>query len=536
MIRSFAAGAPIVLAGLLAASGCATASRPATGHPSPAPAATSPEKLDAFHDLLVDAKACDTPTPRAVRRADLAADLPAVARVLRRGWAGLGPREKQGLDVGRLLASAKKDLGSLPETMPSGDAVHWLAHAFGAARDGHLAFFAVDANGRWHFASTGVHADAYASTIRLTHAKDGWRVTEGGKDGPAAGATFVSCARAGVHVRPTLLGRAPRLGGLLVLESEAAPRPLHCRFRDAKGEAQVVTLPLHPVAVDRPPHQDAAFTETDGEVPVLRVRSFGGMFRGDLLRFVASAPALRDRKAIILDLRGNRGGSDTFPLDFMKGLTSGPLAYHEIDRLQTEVTLQGDVNWTTCELADHHLGAAARKHFVRRNAETHAALDYAISKVGHPYEDWKKWTPMDRGTAPSPFTGTLVLLVDRHCASACESMIMYARQIPGTILVGENTAGVGVFGEVRRYPLAHTHLWMQAGEKWFHGPASVPDADEGKGYLPDVWVDGAPALAAATDVARCLADTKCGATLRQALAAMARGRVRQVIATPGHRG
>jgi len=93
----------------------------------------------------------------------------------------------------------------------------------------------------------------------------------------------------------------------------------------------------------------------------------------------------------------------------------------------------------------------------------------------------------------------VVLLVDRRCASSCESAVTIARTLPGAVVLGENTAGVGRFGETLEYRLPSTGLWMRAGSKHFIG------LEENVGLRPDLWLDDPDPLGAARELAECLA-------------------------------
>ena len=142
-------------------------------------------------------------------------------------------------------------------------------------------------------------------------------------------------------------------------------------------------------------------------------------------------------------------------------------------------------------------------------------------------KSWRLYKPKHTGKAPRPYAGNLIVLVDRRCGSACESFVMYARQLPTSLVVGENTAGVGVFGETRRYRLPRSGIWLQAGRKWFHDPDPTRVAKEGFGYQPDIWLNGADPRAAALQVARCVKQKTCSAKLRTQLAFGKRGRQAQ---------
>jgi hypothetical protein len=82
------------------------------------------------------------------------------------------------------------------------------------------------------------------------------------------------------------------------------------------------------------------------------------------------------------------------------------------------------------------------------------------------------------------------------------------------VIVGQNTSGTGVFGEVRAYRLPRSGLGLQAGTKWFHSEDPRLELVEGRGYLPDYWIDSDQAPQIAESIATCLADPECAPRLR----------------------
>lgn len=75
------------------------------------------------------------------------------------------------------------------------------------------------------------------------------------------------------------------------------------------------------------------------------------------------------------------------------------------------------------------------------------------------------------------------------------------------------TAGTGVFGEARSYRLPKSGLGLQAGIKWFHNEDPRLDPVEGRGYLPDLWIDSERTPAIAEKLALCLGDPACARRL-----------------------
>ena len=222
---------------------------------------------------------------------------------------------------------------------------------------------------------------------------------------------------------------------------------------------------------------------------------------------------MRAARAFVLDVRGNEGGGDGSVREFFKRLTTGPLRGREIERVESEVTVQGTVNDLTCAL-EGESRPASREIMSRDRAAAQASL------TGPPERKIVKLVPLvAEGVAPHPYSGALVVLVDSRCASSCEAFVRYARQLPGAVVVGENTAGAGVFGETHSYPLP-SGLWMTAGSKHFHDPDPLRDVVEGRGHLPDLWLDSDNAAGLAESLARCLGTPACAARLDEKRAAV----------------
>ena len=103
--------------------------------------------------------------------------------------------------------------------------------------------------------------------------------------------------------------------------------------------------------------------------------------------------------------------------------------------------------------------------------------------------------------------GHLILVVDRGCASACETAVVLARQFPGALIVGENTGGVMKVGELRWYRLPESRVWISLGHRSHGDPEG--EFQEGTGFLPDLWLDGEDDDSSIRALAECLADPSC---------------------------
>jgi C-terminal processing protease CtpA/Prc len=181
---------------------------------------------------------------------------------------------------------------------------------------------------------------------------------------------------------------------------------------------------------------------------------------GDVKEMPLSAVELRERDAVLLDLRGNGGGADSYAVEWCSRfsrqgfrLYTGFAAFHAgaehpIDRWSCELAL---------ELPEAEAGSSAMPD--------------------------------------EPYGGRLVVLVDSGTASSGESFTALASQIPGATVVGENTAGAITYGNVdQSVELPHSKLWVRGGRTKFV-PAGR-EVREALGAFPDFWLDtAAPELA-----------------------------------------
>jgi hypothetical protein len=474
---------------------------------------------DPFHDLLVTADPCVAPPPATITRGQALGDLDRVERIVRRGYSGFDVLDLGGLDWNETFHRVRAALNGTPEPIPVDSFRRFLIDALSLTRDGHLAFWMLATHGEIRSGSTGAHQDVFAANVVLTRAGDGWAIERSRDPAASPGSLVLDCAgqALGDLLRLTITGDPPQPAWLLARMSTAPPEPLRCRLRigDTIRETQ---LSLHRLRASEPGPLAAApaFESSGTEILRIRLRNLDDRDKTSMQAFVATAPAARSARAVVADIRGNPGGNDSFVQSWFQGLTAGPLHYAAIDELESEVTLQGNVNLHACRLASTSLNPAYRPDAKRMLATAMSRLEDASARR-QPFRRWSVSSPTYQGEASSPFSGTLVVLVDSACGSSCESFVMYARQVPGALIVGENTAGVGVYGEVRPFHLAASRIWMNAGTKWFHDSLGAKVPPEGSGYIPDIWIDSEDASQEAEAIASCLTRDPCGPMLRHAI-------------------
>ncbi len=258
-------------------------------------------------------------------------------------------------------------------------------------------------------------------------------------------------------------------------------------YQDSSSTVSI-TLPLHESRLNRDEQQnDRVFyrAEVDG-IDLVRISSFAVNNHEALLEFVESGTALAGTDRFIVDLMGNGGGSSTYGEEFIKNL-NGTAQWRMYFAMLCSPATIGSI--------------AARpvtEDMPEEFEETVSRMQRALERLRErPVRNWlyvrDELAPREMGD----YNGCAVFLIDRGVASSGEALIDYSKSVPGAVLIGENSAGVGSFGEVRHYWLPNSLIQLYMPCKLF----IAPGFEEGVGYLPDYWLDSEEPM---TEIARWL--------------------------------
>lgn len=165
----------------------------------------------------------------------------------------------------------------------------------------------------------------------------------------------------------------------------------------------------------------------DPDLGYLKVAMFPGTIGVDVANQISAAAAeLEGTKALVLDLRGNTGGG-VGALRIMSLLTP--------DRVPVGFSLNR--NWNGRDLAQ------AKAGFLRFNAiPTSKSRLWILSLRFLPAMIKKAPIVLEtEGLGRRSFQGKIILLVDRHTASAAEMIVAFAKDNQLATVVGEETAG-----------------------------------------------------------------------------------------------
>jgi len=236
------------------------------------------------------------------------------------------------------------------------------------------------------------------------------------------------------------------------------------------GFRETITLLRH---TGRSYTQEFATLNRDRGFPVARVTNMGFSASvsasGAVARqFLGYAEELRDEPVVIVDLRGNPGGSGILPMEWLHILTGEVITPNFLSLDTSAIALpiiddEGNI-W---------------------NASTREAnrLYWPAEVITGGYV--AGLLCQRRITEREPL---LILLVDRHSASAAEVFADLTLNIHNTLIVGTATAGVLTFNGGANLSLPRSGLPFSFGTALLHH--SPGHLDEGVGLEPDIWVAG----------------------------------------------
>jgi hypothetical protein len=218
---------------------------------------------------------------------------------------------------------------------------------------------------------------------------------------------------------------------------------------------------------------------------VIRVRGFGSVAEDQLRSFVETGSAHRGEPVLIVDARGNGGGDETWPIQWIQGLTGRRAeSVFVFAELHGKTTMAGRANL----FADLHHRFPDTYNFgeeANRHAELAGSFEDGSSE---PY-----WLGPRFPELPLiPNDTTLVIVMNERVASAGEGLVLRASQAENVLLVGENTRGCLTFGNAGTHRLPHSGLRVSMPINF--GLFLDGVSREEVGLAPDLWVPAADAV------------------------------------------
>lgn len=174
----------------------------------------------------------------------------------------------------------------------------------------------------------------------------------------------------------------------------------------------------------------------------LRLPSFNDRHADTVRSLIAAhADELARTPRLVVDVRGNGGGSDFVYDPVLPFIASGP-----IRRVGVEIRVSAD-NARLRRAVGERLAAVSPEAAAVLRSESDRMATARTAFIRR--EPAERWVTFDR---PTPMPRRVVVLVDR-AASSAESFLLDARQSSKVVLMGqENSAGVLDFGEMMEMP------------------------------------------------------------------------------------
>lgn len=203
----------------------------------------------------------------------------------------------------------------------------------------------------------------------------------------------------------------------------------------------------------------------------------------DLEAFSEDGKNLKDKKYIILDLRGNRGGAAYYAngwiyhltgYDFFKG------RYTHSATLETNVTTMGISPEENAENSKEY-------HYVYQDKKE-------MEKIINEFDTYSKCWGYNLKLINTFVENDMPIfvLVDKGTVSAGERAVSLLRKINNVAIIGSNTRGIATFGNPKYYYLPNSHIELRLPNTINYHKAD--EVVEGVGYLPDIWIDPSDSL------------------------------------------
>lgn len=243
--------------------------------------------------------------------------------------------------------------------------------------------------------------------------------------------------------------------------------------------------PTPPLA---PPDIPAYEYRVVGDATVITLRSFATStaVRQQLSRLAHDYQAHALRPTLLFDLRDNHGGSLEYIRAWIAQARHGEWRSHPF--LEVVGALWPCSPWNLAVERQIREGTIETPEARAERAQLRAAWSRPP-----PVQPLRLGLGLQRGRAIQPYTGRVFVLLNCNAGSSGELAALDLQRALGATLIGERSAGMMQFGEVRRFVLPHTGLVCQVPTRRFFTDAPV----EGVGVPVDVYLERSDQVATA---------------------------------------
>ncbi len=384
-------------------------------------------------------------------------DIKMLEYIFETGYSGRDYFGKKGVSFESMYADLRK-LAKNGETVKTGDMEGIICRHLSGVTDGHLRILGTR---KYSFYR---HKNAHFADLIAEKRKDGFYITESKVDGIPEGSYYTGKESI---MFPTLSPPGKRY----YLVGKLSYSPVNSMTAEFGGRR--LQIPLHPIRMGEKKADTSKIFSTEKleGITCITLTSLDSSHKKILDEFVKTGSNLKNETCFILDICDNHGGSSYFAHDFIANFNGSAKWINYFAFLYAPATLQATAN--------------LYNEFPHLKAYEDFDIDKEMENVRkNPVRKWEISTKSQEREMGS-YKGKAVVVCNRNVASSGEAMLNMWRSIPGGIIVGENSGGIGNFGDVREYMLPNSKMVLTVPCKLF----IVPEVEEGVGYMPDYWID-----------------------------------------------
>lgn len=229
---------------------------------------------------------------------------------------------------------------------------------------------------------------------------------------------------------------------------------------------------------------DSAFEyQVIDEIPVLTLRKLHDQNDENTLRaFVETASTLKDQSQIIIDLRGNTGGTDIFTTLWLEEYTGvSTTANVNSAKKYSQLYLEGQKLENDVQI-DPFLKKYDMPKLNKVIEEYYSEREEILN-----VEDYNQWFKEEYNPKWIENPNTIFVLIDKRVGSSAENFVSQFKTIKNVIFVGANTSGTHDINDQQNYYLPNSSLNVYMGVGITQNITGSPFID-GKGFEPDLWL------------------------------------------------
>lgn len=160
---------------------------------------------------------------------------------------------------------------------------------------------------------------------------------------------------------------------------------------------------------------------------------------------IRAAPSLRSKRFIVLDVRGNGGGSYNWFMAYLRGLYGQPYADHYATaRLNVRAVYRLSPAYLKLDAEDRatsrDFDEPADPPYEINKARDEKLQDEAVAAGAPIFRSMPLPRPTKAAGPPNPVKASVVVLTDHACASACINFVDELKQFPGVRQIGLSTS------------------------------------------------------------------------------------------------